>query len=149
MSLDEQINKDYIQAMKTRDPLKSGTLNFLRAAIKQVKVDSRLEKMTDMDVSAIIKKQIKQRQDAIEQFEKGGRLELAEKEKAEMDIMKTYLPAEMPIEEVRNIVIQSIKEAGASSMKDMGNVMKIVRDKTAGRADGKIISDIVKEQLTA
>jgi len=92
MSLEDKINKDYIQAMKDRVAERSGALNYLRAMIKQVKVDKRLEQVADDEIIAVIKKQIKQRQDSIEQFEKGGRQELADKEKNEILIMKKYLP---------------------------------------------------------
>jgi uncharacterized protein YqeY len=149
MSLEETINKDYIQAMKDRNSERSGALNYLRAMIKQVKVDKRLEKVADDEVFAVIKKQIKQRQDSIEQFEKGGRPELAAKEKAEIDIMKVYLPVEMTADEIKVVIDQVVKEAGAVSMKDMGNVMKVVREKTGGRADGKLVSELVKEKLAS
>jgi hypothetical protein len=149
MSLEKQIDKDYIQAMKDRDQAKSAALSYLRAMVKQVKVDQRLESLDDPGVTAVLKKQIKQRQDSIEQFEKGGRLDLAAKEKAEVELMKAYLPAEMSAEEIARIIGEAIKETGAQSMKDMGNVMKVVRDKVAGRADGKLVSELVKEKLGA
>jgi uncharacterized protein len=148
MSLEKQIDKDYIQAMKDRNQQKSSALSYLRAMIKQVKVDERLETLDDVGVTAVLKKQIKQRQDSIEQFEKGGRIDLAAKEKAEVELMKGYLPAEMSADEVRGIIVEAIKETGAQSMKDMGNVMKAVRDKVAGRADGKLVSELVKEKLS-
>ncbi len=147
MSLEERINKEYIQAMKDKAAEKSAAINYLRAMIKQVKVDKRLEQVGDDEVIAVIKKQIKQRQDSIEQFEKGGRPELAAKEKVEVDIMKIYLPAEMSQDEVKAHVEAAIKESGATSMKDMGNVMKVVREKVGGRADGKLVSELVKAGL--
>jgi hypothetical protein len=149
MSLEETINKDYIQAMKDKDPERSGTINYLRAMIKQVKVDKRLETVADDEVIAVIKKQIKQRLDSIDQFEKGGRPELAAKEKSELDIMKAYLPAEMSADEIKVAVDQAVQETKASSMKDMGSVMKVVREKTGGRADGKLVSELVKEKLAS
>ena len=149
MPLEDQINKDYIQAMKDKNPEKSGALSYLRAMIKQVKVDKRLEAAADDEVIAVIKKQIKQRQDSIEQFEKGGRPELAAKEKAELDIMKAYLPAEMSADEIRVLVDAAVKVTGAVGMKDMGGVMKAVREKTGGRADGKLVSELVKERLAS
>jgi uncharacterized protein YqeY len=149
MSLEKQIDKDYIQAMKDRDQARSSALSYLRAMVKQVKVDQRLEELDDAGVTAVLKKQIKQRQDSIEQFEKGGRQDLAAKEKAEVELMKGYLPAEMSADEIRGIIAEAIKETGAQSMKDMGNVMKAVRDKVAGRADGKMVSELVKEKLSA
>jgi uncharacterized protein YqeY len=149
MSLEDQINKDYIQAMKDRVAEKSGTLSYLRAMIKQVKVDKRLEVVADDEVIAVIKKQIKQRQDSIEQFEKGGRPELAAKEKVELEIMKAYLPAEMSADQIKVLIDAVVKEMGSVSMKDMGGVMKAVREKTGGRADGKLVSELVKEKLAS
>jgi uncharacterized protein YqeY len=147
--MEERINKDYIQAMKDKAADKVAAVNYLRAMIKQVKVDKRLDKVSDDEVIAVIKKQIKQRQDSIEQFEKGGRPELAAKERAEIDVMKVYLPAEMSLDEVKSHVDAAIKESGATSMKDMGNVMKLVREKVGGRADGKVVSEVVKEKLAS
>ncbi|MBF0123124.1 MAG: GatB/YqeY domain-containing protein [Candidatus Omnitrophica bacterium] len=149
MLLEKQIDKDYIDAMKAKDAVLSSALSYLRAMVKQVKVDQRLEALDDAGVTAVIKKQIKQRQDSIEQFEKGGRQELADKEKNEIAIMKKYLPVEMSADEIKVLIDQAVKESGAASMKDMGNVMKVVRDKVAGRADGKLVSDLVKEKLAA
>ena len=147
--MESRINKDYIEAMKARDQVRSSALNYLRAMIKQVKVDSRLETLDDAGVTVVIKKQIKQRQDSIEQFEKGGRPDLAVKEKSEIDLMKVYLPQEMGEEELRSIINSVVKEINATSMKDMGNVMKLVLEKTAGRADGKLVSKLVKESLAS
>lgn len=149
MLLEKQIDKDYIDAMKAKDTVRSSALSYLRAMVKQVKVDQRLEVLDDAGVTTVIKKQIKQRQDSIEQFEKGGRADLAAKEKNEVELMKKYLPAEMSTEEVKGLIDEAVKESGATSMKDMGNVMKAVRDKVAGRADGKLVSDLVKEKLSA
>jgi uncharacterized protein YqeY len=149
MSLEKQIDKDYIQAMKDRDQKKSSALSYLRAMVKQVKVDQRLEALDDAGVTMVLKKQIKQRQDSIEQFEKGGRMDLAAKEKAEVELMKGYLPAEMSMDDVKRFIDEAIKETGAASMKDMGNVMKVIREKVAGRADGKLVSELVKEKLGA
>ena len=149
MLLDEKINKDYIQAMKDKVAEKSAALSYLRAMIKQVKVDKRLDQVADDEVITVIKKQIKQRQDSIEQFEKGGRPELAAKEKAEVEIMKVYLPAEMSADEAAGLIDAVVKAMGPVSIKDMGQVMKAVREKTGGRADGKIVSELVKARLAA
>ena len=148
MSLEEKISADYIQAMKARDQVKSSTLSFLRSQIKYVMIEQRTEKVEDPDVFAVIKKQIKQRQDSIAQFEQGGRRDLAEKEKAELLILKSYLPAEMSAQAIQTIIEGVIKESGASSIKDMGKVMKEVLPKVAGRADNKQVSDLVKEKLS-
>ncbi len=147
--LEERINKDYIEAMKARDQVRSAALSYLRAMIKQVKVDSRLESLDDAGVIVVIKKQIKQRQDSIEQFEKGARADLAAKEKFEIDLMKAYLPQEMSEAELKSVVALAVVESGAVSVKDMGNVIKLVREKVVGRADGKLVSDLVREKLSA
>ena len=149
MPLEERINKEYIQAMKDRAAEKSAALSYLRAMIKQVKVDKRLEKVADDEVISVLKKQIKQRQDSIEQFEKGGRPELAAKEKGEIEIMKVYLPVEMSVDEIKILINAVVNETGAASIKDMGQVMKVVREKTGGRADGKLVSELVKEKLAS
>jgi len=147
--LEEKINQDYIQAMKSRDALRSSTLNFLRAQIKNVRIDKRAEKLEEGDVISVIKKQIKQRQDSIEQFQNGGRQDLADKERTEMEILKSYLPAEMTEDEIRKLVEEAIKATGASSSKDMGNVMKALMPKVAGKADNRLVSDVVRKSLSS
>jgi hypothetical protein len=146
--LEDKIMNDYKQAMKEKNALKVSVLNFLRAQLKNLAIDKKQDKLPDTDVVVIIKKQIKQRQDSIAQFEKGGRNDLADKEKAELEILKTYLPEEMSEEEIGRIVEESIRECGASSMKDMGDVMKKVMSKVAGRADNKLVSDTVRKKLS-
>lgn len=147
--LEEKISKDYIQAMKDKNSLKSSTLNFLRAQIKNVRIDKKLDKVEDSDVIAAIKKQIKQRQESIAQYEQGNRRDLAEKESAEMAILKTYLPQEISPEELAQIVKDTVKESGAQSMKDMGAVMKLLMPKISGKADNKLVSDLVKQALSS
>jgi uncharacterized protein len=147
--LEQKIQEDYIKAMKARDTLKSGTLSFLRAQLKNTMIDKRQEQLDDADVIAVIKRQVKQRQESITQFEQGGRLELADKERKEVDILKTYLPQEMSKEELKIIVSQMIAEIGAKGMKDMGQVMKAVGIKVAGRADNKLVSEVVKAELSS
>jgi uncharacterized protein YqeY len=96
----------------------------------------------------VIKKQIKQRQDSIEQFTAGGRAEAAEKEKKELEILKAYLPAEMPVEQIKALIEEAVAVTGASGMKDMGRLMKEITAKLAGTADGKLVSDLVRQRLT-
>ena len=146
--LEERINQDYIAAMKSRDRLRSATLSFLRAHIKNVLIEMRGNPLTDQDIIAVIKKQIKQRQDSITQYEKGGRQDLAGKEAAEMALLKEYLPEEIPEEELARLVGASIAETKAISMKDMGKVMKVISEKVQGRADNKLISELVKKALS-
>lgn len=146
--LDDQITNDYKEAMKSRNAVKSSTLSFLRAQVKNVVIDQRVDKATDEIIVTVIKKQIKQRQDSIEQYEKGGRADLADKEKQELAILKSYLPQEMSSDELKGIIAEAVREAGASSMKDMGKVMKAAMSKLAGRADNKTVSELIKEALS-
>ncbi|MBU0469750.1 MAG: GatB/YqeY domain-containing protein [Candidatus Omnitrophica bacterium] len=145
--LEKQISLDYIKAMKAKDSLKSTTLNFLRAQMKNIIIDKKLQELEDVDVIAVIKKQIKQRQDSIEQFRNGGRPELADKEEAEVVILKFYLPEELSEEEIKKIIDEAIAETQATSMKDMGKVMKVVAEKAQGRADNKVVSSLVNQVL--
>ena len=148
MSLEQQIDKDYIQAMKNRDSGRSSALSFLRSQIKYARIELKTEHVPDQDVIAVVKKQIKQRQDSIDQFKQGGRTDLVEKEEKELAILKGYLPAEMPADEIKSIIKETIKATGASSIKDMGRVMKEAGVKLAGRADNKQVSELVKSELS-
>jgi uncharacterized protein len=146
--LEEKISQDYIQAMKSQDKLRSSTLSFLRAQVKNVKIDKKLEKVEDVEVISVIKKQIKQRQDSIEQYTNGGRKDLADKEVAELNILKEYLPQELSEDELKKIIAEAVKENQASSIKDMGKVMKTVGAKVAGNADNRVVSELVKQALS-
>jgi len=148
MSLEEKIGQDYVQAMKARDSFTSSVVNFLRAQIKNVKVDKRLEAVPDEEVIAVIKKQVKQRLDSISQFKAGGREDLAEKEEKELAILRKYLPAEMPVEQLKLIVDEVVQATGATSIKDMGRVMKDVLARLAGQADNQTVGALVKERLS-
>ncbi len=146
--LEEKILNDYKEAMKARDTLKSSVLSFLRADLMNLAVARKKNTLDDPETVSVIKKQIKQRQDSIEQFTKGNRLEMAEKEKSELEILKTYLPPELSEDEIKKVVAQVISDIGASSMKEMGRVMKEVNAKLAGQADGKLVAELVKQSLT-
>ncbi len=146
--LEEQIQKDYVQSMKDRDVLRSSTVSFLRAQLKNVRIEKRSDHLEDSDVIGVIKKQIKQRQDSIEQYQKGGRQDLADKESAELAILKGYLPQEMSEAELMDVILEAVKESSAGSMKDMGKVMKIVASRVQGRADNKTVSELVKKAIS-
>lgn len=146
--LEEKILNDYKEAMKAKDTLKSSVLSFLRAEMINVAFAKKKTKIDDAEVVPVIKKQIKQRQDSVEQFTKGGRQDLADKEAKELVILKSYLPPEMSGEEIKKIIEEAIAATGAQGMKDMGKVMKEVSAKVAGQADGKLVSDLVKERLS-
>lgn len=146
--LEEKILNDYKEAMKSKDALKSSVLSFLRADMINAAIAKKKNKLDDSEAIAVVKKQIKQRQDSIEQFTKGNRPEMAEKESKELAILKAYLPPEMPEEEIKKIIAEAIAATGAQGMKDMGKVMKEVNAKIAGQADGKLVSELVRGALT-
>ncbi len=145
--LKERLKNDLKEAMKSKDNFKRDVVRFLMSAIKQVEVDERRE-LSDEDIQKIIQKSVKQREDAANQYKEGGREDLYEKELKEAEILKSYLPKQLSDEELKAIVEETIKEVGASSMKDMGKVMGAVIKKTVGKADGKRINAIVKELLS-
>lgn len=147
MNLEEKILNDYKEAMKNKDNIKSSTLSFLRAEMMNVAIEKRKKVLDDPEVIAVIKKHIKQHQDSIEQFGKGNRQDLVDKESKELEILRSYLPAELPPEEIKKIIEEVIAVTAAQGMKDMGRVMKEVNAKIAGRADGKLVSDLVRERL--
>lgn len=145
--LEEKILNDYKEAMKAKDTLKSSTLSFLRAEMMNVAIAKKRKALEDQDVIAVVKKQIKQRQDSIEQFKKGNRQDLADKEENELGVLKTYLPPQLSQDEVRKIIAEAVAALGAEGLKDMGRVMKEVTAKIGPSADGKLVSDLVKERL--
>lgn len=146
--LEDKLMNDYKEAIKAKDSIKSSALSFLRSQLKYVAIEKRTEKLEDADCIAVIKKSIKQHQDSIDQFTKGNRMDLVEKEQKELDILKSYIPAQMPVEELKKIIEEVIAATGAASMKDMGKVMKEVTANAAGKADSKLISDLVREKLS-
>lgn len=148
MSLIEQIEKDYIVAYKAKDMTTVGVLRFLKTALKNYKVDS-LQEPDDNVALDIINKQCKQRLESIDQFTRAGRPELVEKEQAELDVLKRYLPAALDEAELDALIAQYITEAGASSMRDMGKVMQLLNAAHKGQFDGKTASEKVKTALGA
>jgi uncharacterized protein YqeY len=149
MSLQKRIDQDLTEAMRAKDAARLGVLRMLKAALKnaaieKVGADGELE---DSDAVAVIRKQVKQRHDSIDSFEKGRRSELAEKEKAEIAVLNDYLPQPMSAEELQRLVAETIAEAGATSRAQMGAVMKALQPKVSGRADGKTLSTEVQRQL--
>ncbi len=147
MTVKEQISSDVKDAMRAKDSAKLGALRMLQSEIKKREIDSRTE-MQDADVFKAIQTMLKQRNDSIEQFKKGNRPDLAEKEQLEVDILKKYLPAGMSAAEVEALVVAAIAESGAATPNDIGKVMKIALAKAGGRADGKIINELARAKLS-
>lgn len=146
MSLKEKIQSDWKEAMKARDKFRASTLNMAKAAILQIEKNEKRE-LTDEDIFAIIFKEIKKRKDAIEQFRAGGREDLVNDTSAEIEILSGYLPEQLTVDKITEIINTVISEVGANSVKDMGKVMKAVQLEVKGRADGKLVSSIVRKQL--
>ena len=146
--LENKILNDYKEALKKRQQDVSSTLNFLRAALKNEAIKLKKDELDDNEAIVIIKRLIKQHQDSIEQFKKGQRQELVEKEERELEILKSYLPKQLDEEQLKSIVDEAADALQATSMKDMGKVMKEVMAKVASSADGKMVSDMVKKKLT-
>jgi uncharacterized protein YqeY len=147
MTLQERIDSDLKDAMRAKDAGKLAVLRMLKSAVKYAAIEKPDGVLDDAAATQVIRKQVKQRQDSIESFEKGGRAELAAKEKEEMEILNAYLPKGLSAEELSVLVREAIAEAGATSKAQMGAVMKAVQAKAAGRADGKTLSAEVQRQL--
>ena len=150
MSLQKRIDEDLKDAMRAKDAARLSVLRLLKAALKNAAIEKvgADGELSDPDAIAVIRKQVKQRQDSIESFEKGERADLAEKEKAEIAVLNNYLPQAMSAEELQKMVAETIAEVGATSRAQMGAVMKALQPKIAGRADGKTLSAEVARQLS-
>lgn len=148
MTLQERIDSDLKDAMRAKDAAKLSVLRMLKSALKYSAIEKSAEaQLDDAEAAQVIRKQVKQRQDSIEQFEKGGRPELAAKEKEELLILNAYLPKGLEADELAALVKETISEVGATSKAQMGAVMKALQAKVAGRADGKTLSQEVARQL--
>ncbi len=146
--LEEKIFNDYKEALKNKDTAKSSALSFLRSQMMNAALEKKKDKLDDNDAIVVIKKQIKQHQDSIEQFKAGGRQDLIDKETRELEMLKGYVPEELSAEALKKVIEEVVAATGASGMKDMGKVMKEVMAKTAGKADSKSVSDLVKQKLS-
>lgn len=147
MSLHANLSADIKAAMLARAADRLGTLRMLKSTLGYVAIERKTELLPDADFISIVQKEVKKRRDSIEQFEGGGRPELAAKERVELAILETYLPQALPPEELEALVKTCILEAGATSKKDMGQVIRAVQAKAAGRAEGKVISQLVGRLL--
>ena len=147
MSLSKQIVADLTTAMKAQDAARTSTLRMVKAAMMNRQIEKGSE-LDDDDMQKLLRSLVKQRRDSIEQYEKAGRQELVDKEQAEVDVIETYLPKAASQEEIEQVVAAVIAETGASSIKDMGKVMKAAQAALAGKnADGRVVSEVVKAKL--
>lgn len=146
MSLKDNLQEDWIGAMKKRDRFKAGVISMAKAAILKEEKDNK-KKLDDNDVIAVLSREVKQRREAIKEFEKGNRQDLVKQNESEIEILLDYLPQQLTEEEVSEIVKDAVNEIGAVNIKDMGKVMNAIMPKVKGKADGKMVSDLVKKNL--
>jgi uncharacterized protein len=142
----EQMNEDLKAAMKSGDTFRKDTLRLLLSVFKQVEVDTRIPVTAEQAIDLLVK-EVKKRQDSIAEMRKAGRSELAENEEAEVKLIEAYLPTQMTRDEIEAEVKKAIAESGAQSAKDMGNVMKVLMPRVKGKADGKVVNEVVKALL--
>lgn len=146
MNLSERLDQDMKQAMKSKDKFTLSTIRMVRSTIKYLEIDLK-RTLDDNEVLDILSREIKQRKDALQEFESAGRDELAANTKAEIEIISKYLPEQLTEEEIKVIVQQTIQETGASSKSEMGKVMSALMPKVKGRADGKLVNQLVLQFL--
>jgi hypothetical protein len=147
MTLKERITDDMKNAMRAGEKERLGTIRLVLAAIKQREVDERIT-LDDGQVLSVLEKMIKQRKEAITQFESGGRADLVAKEQSELGLLQTYLPAQMSDAEVDGLIAEAVAASGATSIKDMGKVMALVKAKAQGKADMGAVSARIKQKLS-
>ena len=146
MSLEKQLMADLKDSMKTKDTVRKNTITMVRAAIKQREIDERIE-LSDDDILDIMSKQLKEKKISIEDFKKGNRQDLVDLTESEIAILLKYLPKQLSEKEVEKIVIETIKEIDAKSMKDIGIIMKAVMPKVKGKTDGKVVNKVARKVL--
>jgi uncharacterized protein YqeY len=147
MGLEERLLEEMKEAMKSNEKLRLSTIRMIRSALKNREIELR-KKLADEEVVKVIQGMARKGEESIAQFEAGGRADLVEKEKQELEILKSFLPQAMTREEILKMIDQSIEETQASSLKDLGKVMKSVLPKLEGKADGKLVNQLVKERLS-
>ena len=147
MTLLERLAQELKSALLARDAERLSTLRLLKSAVGYAQIERKTETLPDAEVVAIIHKEVKKRREAVEQYDKGGRPELAAKESREITVLESFLPRPLSAEELEQLVRDAIQETGAVGRKQMGQVIKAVQAKAAGRADGKVISEQVTKLL--
>jgi hypothetical protein len=147
MNLEEKLLEEMKQAMKTNNKIRLSTIRMIRSSSKNKEIELR-RKLEDEDIFKVIQGMVRKGEESIEQFQAGGRNDLVEKEKMEIEILKSFLPQPIPQEEIIKIIDETIQETQSSSLKDLGKVMKAVMPRLGGKADGKVINQLVKERLS-
>jgi uncharacterized protein YqeY len=146
MNLNERLNDDMKQLMKSGDKFALSVVRMIRSTVKNAEIDTR-KTLSDEEVLDIMTREIKQRRDALQEFEKAGRDDLADQAKAEIEVIQRYMPQELTEQELLSIVEETVNEVGASSKSDMGKVMSALMPKVKGRADGKKVNEAVQRFL--
>lgn len=146
MSLMEKLTTDMKEAMKSGEKERLSVIRLVRGAVRQAEIDGK-KTLSDDEIIAVITKEVKMRRDSIEEFERGGRTDLVENTQAEIAILMPYLPEQLTVDEVKQIVQTAVAEVGATTAKDMGKVMGVLMPRVKGRADGKLVNEIVRSFL--
>ena len=147
MGLKDQIPEDLKNALRNKNTLELSVLRMLQSALKNREIDNKKETLSDEDVIGVVGSEIKKRRDAVKEFEKVNRADAADQENAEIEILMKYMPQQMNEDEIRAVVTSAIEETNAESMKDIGNVMKVLMPRVKGKADGSVVNKIVREML--
>jgi len=147
VNLKEKINSEMVSAAKAKDKIKLSAIRMIKSALHNKEIDLKRE-LSDEELLQVLSSIVKQRKDSIEQFRKGGRVDLVEKEEKELAVVQFFMPEQLSEEEIETEIEKAIEDVGAVSIKDMGKVMKVVMPRLTGRADGKIVSDKVKAKLS-
>jgi hypothetical protein len=148
MEIDEKVNNEMVLAAKAKDKVRLSAIRMIKTGIHNKEIDLK-RKMTEAEFFQLLSTMVKQRRDSIDQFQKGGRTDLVEKETAEVKIIQEFMPEQMSEGDVDREIVMAIKEVGAVGIKDMGKVMKVLMPKLTGKADGKLIGEKVKEKLSS
>lgn len=148
MDILKRVDAEMITAAKAKDKIRLSALRMMKAALHNRQIDLK-EKFTEKEALQVFSSLAKQRKDSIEQFRNGGRIDLAEKEEQELRVIQEFMPEQMSEEEILSVIEKAIEEAGATSARDMGKVMKVLMPRLTGKADGKVVSDMVKAKLSS
>jgi len=148
MGFKERVDQETVQAAKDKDKIRLSALRMLKNGLHNREIDLKRE-LNETEFLQLLSSMVKQRKDSIEQFEKGGRADLVEKESAELKVIEEFLPAQLSEADIDNLIQETIRETGASSARDMGKVMKVLMPKLTGKADGKAVGEKVKALLSA
>jgi uncharacterized protein YqeY len=148
MGFKERVDQETVQAAKAKDKIRLSALRMLKSGLHNREIDLKRE-LNETEFLQLLSSMVKQRKDSIEQFEKGGRTDLVEKESAELRVIEEFLPAQLSEADIDNLIQETIRETGASSARDMGKVMKVLMPKLTGKADGKAVGEKVKALLSA